>query len=392
MFKALRITQVMFVALIATGCSATNTSRLAANHQTTNSEGSETLQLPAATPKPAPIAVGASKNTREGFVDTTGKLSPDLLAYAYDVSTTRQIPLHYVDALLRDAQYNATVARLVTPHHRHIRRSWVTYRKRFVEPIRIKTGVRFWTEEKSTLDRIATQYGVPQSVIVAILGVETIYGRNTGSFRTLDALATLGFRNPDTERPKRSAMFRNQLADLIQLDYQNKLDALTTTGSYAGAVGLPQFMPESLIRFAVDGNNDGIINVRTSSADAIASVANYLRHHGWVPGLPVFAPVALPENAKQLVDGGLKPTLTWQQLQAKGATVRKGSRTEPESWKNYLLGVVDLQDEPRNTDEYRTATPNFFAITQYNHSYFYAASVADLAKAIADQMGYGWLG
>jgi membrane-bound lytic murein transglycosylase B len=185
-------------------------------------------------------------------------------------------------------------------------------------------------------------------------------------------------------------MFRNQLADLIQLDYENKLDALTTTGSYAGAVGLPQFMPESLMRFAVDGNGDGIVNVRTSSADAIASVANYLRHHGWVPGLPVFAPVVLPRAPGQLVDGGLKPTLTWRQLQKQGATVRKGARTT--RWENYRLGVIDLRDEPRNTDEYRTATPNFFAITQYNHSYFYAASVADLAEAIADRMGYGWIG
>src|SRR5690606_2802057 len=125
--------------------------------------------------------------------------------------------------------------------------------------------------------RTAEQYGVPASIIVAIIGVETIYGRYTGNFRVLDALATLGFRYPDPKRPERSQLFRDQLADLIQLDAQGQVDALQATGSYAGAMGLPQFMPGSLLRYAADGDGDGQIELHESAEDAIASVARFLR-------------------------------------------------------------------------------------------------------------------
>jgi len=340
-------------------------------------------------PAPPAVDAGSSTNSAQGFVDASGRLSHELRAYARDVADTRDIPLARVETILRSARYNPTVARLVTPRKTRIRRSWVTYRRRFVDAVRIDSGVDFWTGHRAVLDAAAAEYGVPPSIIVAIIGVETIYGRQTGNFLVLDALATLGFRNPDTARPERSNMFRNQLADLIQLDHEHKLDALTIRGSYAGAIGLPQFMPGSLMRFAVDGDHDNVVDVRGEPADAIASVANYLRQHGWVPGLPVFAPVALPDDAGRLVDGGLHANLPWPQLKAQGARTRPGVPQEA-PWKQYPLGVVDLIDEPRHLNEYRTGTPNFFAITHYNHSYFYAASVADLAQAIARRMGYGW--
>ena len=228
---------------------------------------------------------------------------------------------------------------------------------------------------------------MPQSIIVAIIGVETIYGRNTGSFRVLDSLATLAFRHPDTARPERSQLFRDQLADLIQLDNRHELNARTATGSYAGALGLPQFMPGSLLRYAVDGDGDHKIDLTSSPDDAIVSVANFLRQHGWQPGLPVFAPVTLPDNAAKLVKGGLEPTYTWDELRALGAKDRAGPF--PDTWKQHLLGVVDLLDEPRHTAEFRSGTPNFFAITHYNRSYFYAASVADLAQILSVKLGYG---
>src|SRR5690606_30063578 len=134
-------------------------------------------------------------------------------------------------------------ARLMSPSKTRIRRSWVTYRGRFVEPIRIRNGEQFWREHADELARAEATYGVPASIIVAIIGVETLYGRHTGDFRVLDALATLGFRYPDPTRPERAHLFRNQLADLITLDHQGLLDARTATGSFAGAMGLPQFMP-----------------------------------------------------------------------------------------------------------------------------------------------------
>lgn len=382
MFRAFRILQVATLGVLAGGCAATHLATPA-----TRSAPARTASL-APIPAPPPISAGSSVNSTEGFVDSAGNLQPEIRTYARAVSAQRNVPLPEVEALLRDAQYNATVVRLSTPRHRHVRRSWVTYRKRFVDPIRIRDGIGFWKQHKAFLDATAASYGVPQSILVAIIGVETVYGRQTGNFRVLDALATLGFRNPDTERPQRSAMFRDQLADLIQLDNEKKVDARTLEGSYAGAVGLPQFMPGSLIRFAVDGNHDGVVDVRGEPNDAIASVANYLRQHGWVPGLPVFAPVILPKSADSLATTtGLQPDQDWPHLKSQGATIRHGAGST--RWTEYPLGVIDLVDEPRNLDEYRTATPNFFAITHYNHSYFYAASVADLAQAIADSMGYG---
>src|SRR3546814_5843924 len=154
--------QVVALGILAAGCSTTKPAGLAPENQSTSKPAS----IPV--PPPPPLTTGTSRNNTEEFVDASGNLKPDLLAYARDVSNTRDVPLQQVDAILRDAQYNPTVARLVTPRHTHIRRSWVTYRKRFVEPIRIKTGVRFWSEQKPILDKIAAEYGVPQSIIVEI--------------------------------------------------------------------------------------------------------------------------------------------------------------------------------------------------------------------------------
>jgi len=227
---------------------------------------------------------------------------------------------------------------------------------------------------------------VPPSIIVAIIGIETVYGRYTGDHRVLDTLATLGFRYPDPNRPERQAMFREQLADLIVLDHRGELDARVVEGSFAGAMGLPQFMPGSLMRYAVDGDGDGRVDLAGNTDDAIASVAAFLRAHGWVRDVPVFAPVVLPAGAARLAQDGLKPESDWAALKAAGARALPGGG---QAWQAQALGVIDLRDEIRGTHDVRCATPNFFAITHYNRSYFYAASVADLAHEIADRVGYG---
>jgi len=379
MFKPFRVLQAALLALVLSGCATTKPPRPAA------SATAQPPAAPTATAATPSIQAGRSISGSTSFQDPGGSLRPDIEAYAREVSQARGVPLPRVETILKAARYNATVARLMQPSSIHVRRSWVTYRKRFVEPIRIRSGAQFWMENQATLDAAASRYGVPQSIIVAIIGVETIYGRQTGGFPVIDALATLGFSNPDDTRPERSLMFRNQLADLIQLDQEKKLDALEVEGSYAGAIGLPQFMPGSIMRYAVDGDGDGHIDLLYDPKDAIPSVANYLRQHGWVPGLPVFAPVLLPPDPGSLVAGGIVPSTDWAQLQARGARIRPGVTNT--AWEQHPLGVVDLIDEPRNLKEYRTGTPNFFAITHYNHSYFYAASVADLAQAIADNLG-----
>lgn len=330
------------------------------------------------------IEAGSSTPGTSGFTQSSGALKPDIQAYANEVARTRNIPQHQLDALLQDAQYDASAARLMSPSKTRIRRSWSTYRDRFVEPVRLKTGVQFWQEHEHHLSQTERLYGVPASVIVAIIGVETIFGRYTGDFRVLDVLATLGFRYPDASRPERGQLFRDQLADLAQLHHEKKLDAYSVTGSFAGAMGLPQFMPGSLLRYAVDGDGDGRIDLLNNPADAITSVASFLRYHGWVPGLPIFAPVQLPADPPKLVSGGIDPTLTWKTLTENGATVRPGATGT--AWKQHKLGVIDLVDEPRNTVEYRTGTPNFFAITHYNRSYFYATAVTELADALTTRM------
>jgi membrane-bound lytic murein transglycosylase B len=287
-----------------------------------------------------------------------------------------------VAAILKQARFSATVAKLVLPAATPSVRSWPRYRTRFVEPRRIKEGVDFWAKHGSMLARTEAKYGVPASIIVSIIGVETFYGRVTGNFRVLDALSTLAFDYPPQAPNDRSPFFREQLAQFLVLCKESGLDPLSVQGSYAGAIGLPQFMPGSQRRFAVDGDGDGKINLLASPDDAIASVANFLIEHGWKPGQPVFLPVRLPADPKPLVDGGLVPTLTWPQLNAAGARIINTDGTWSGAWTDWKMGVIDLYDGPTDTTEYRVAAPNFFAITQYNRSYFYATSVADLAAEL----------
>jgi len=400
MFRRSRILQAVLPALLITACASHQSAELIAAPQppvagqtlsqassTTLAATSENTLAPAnlgAPPALPEIQAGTSTPGNQPFVLENGALQPDIQAFAVEVARLRQLPLEHVRALLLDARYNATAARLMAPSKTRIRRSWVTYRNRFVEPIRIRDGQQFWREHAAELAHVEQEYGVPASIIVAIIGVETLYGRHTGDFRVLDALATLGFRYPDASRPERAHLFRNQLADLIALDYRGKLDARQVTGSFAGAMGLPQFMPGSLVRYAADGDLDGRIDLHASTSDAIASVARFLRLHGWQPGVPVFAPVSPPKDAQGLVTGGLTPTLSWQQLASAGAQVRAGSPSL--EWQRHALGIVNLVDEPRNTVEYRVGTPNFFALTQYNRSYFYASSVADLAQELEQRM------
>lgn len=384
MFRRTRILQVACLLLALSGCASGS-----------GPKGTVTMNGNAPGPNPpeaagnraAPALQAARPPASVGnFVDASGRLLPEVRSFANDTARSRSVPLPWAEALLREARYDAQAARLIAPPGRtgRIRRAWTSYRQRHVDPIRIRQGAQFWQDHRATLDRVYRATGVPQSIIVAIIGIETVYGRYTGNHRVLDTLATLGFRYPDAGRPERQKMFREQLADLLVLDYEHKLDARTVQGSFAGAMGLPQFMPGSLMRFAVDGDGDGRIDLQNSTDDAIASVANFLLAHGWQADVPVFAPVSLPVTAHALAQDGMIPQTTWPALRAAGARAKAGASGT--RWQSQPLGVIDLQDEIRNTHDYRCATPNFFAITHYNRSYFYAASVADLAQAITERV------
>ena len=384
MFRPTRILQVAVASLFLSGCASSN------NGHTVSDTGSTVNQTIVSNGRinssRSPGALQAA-STPGDFLGPDGRLLPELEAFARQTAQAQGVPPSQVEALLKTAKYNATAVRLMTPPARQgrIRRAWLSYRQRHVDPIRIRRGAAFWQDHRRALEQASVRSGVPASIMVAIIGIETVYGQYTGDYRVLDTLTTLGFRYPDPSRPERQAMFREQLADLILLDHQRKLDAYTVEGSFAGAMGLPQFMPGSLMRYAVDGNGDGRVDLAGNTDDAIASVGNFLKEHGWVRDVPVFAPVRLPADAASLAQDGLTPLSDWPRLKAAGAQALPGGGTR---WQTQALGVIDLQDEIRGTHDYRTATPNFFAITHYNRSYFYAASVADLAREIQARTGF----
>ncbi|HJH24278.1 MAG TPA: lytic murein transglycosylase B [Paenalcaligenes hominis] len=380
MFRKTRLVQACFCSLLIMGCATSQTNNPQSNHH---------VPVGGATPsaltlnKEAHPKSGSSVQGRQDYFQADGSLSPYLYEWAQELTQLQGIPFTRIEALLKTAHYNAKAAQLMAPNKGQIKRSWNTYKNRFIEPIRIKAGLDFWNQHAEILQRTAQEYGVPPEILVSIIGVETIYGRYTGDFRVLDALLTLGFSYPDNSRPERGKLFRDQLADLIVLDYQGKIDANTITGSFAGAVGLPQFMPGSLMRYAVDADHDGKIDLFHSMPDILASVANFLIEHGWQPGLPVFAPVQLnDQKAKRFVDGGLIPQSNWEGLLQAQAVQAPNSRAVA-AWMSKPLGVINLIEESRGTAEYRLATPNFYAITSYNRSYFYASTVSDFADLLA---------
>lgn len=335
--------------------------------------------------------------------------SSTVAEFAKQTAADRGIPLDKVQFILSQARYQSTVARLMTPppaDRAKAIRNWQVYRQRFVEPIRIRGGVAFMQTHAQTLEKAERIYGVPAELIAAIIGIESLYGRNMGDFKVLDALSTLAFRYPPPIRPDRVKLFRDQLADLIELDLAGKIDASTQRGSFAGAIGIPQFMPGSILRYAVSAQAQQRIDLSNDFDDAILSVANFLVQHGWVKGLPVFAPVTAPIDAAKWVEGGLTPYLKWSELEAAGSqpmtpsmvaldgvnTLPANSRSDAQqsldtpAWQDHLLGVVDLPLPTQDAVAYRVGTPNFFVITQYNRSYFYASAVADLAQAIKESM------
>jgi membrane-bound lytic murein transglycosylase B len=285
-----------------------------------------------------------------------------------------------LDALISQVNYIDSAVQLVKPAPPGKPKNWQAYRALFIEPTRIDAGVEFWNENAAALARAEAQYGVPAEVIVGIIGVETVYGRNTGRFRVMDVLTTLAFAYPETpNREARMAFFRSELENTLLLARKSNIDPLSLVGSFAGAVGLPQFMPGSILAYGVDFDGDGQIDLRNSAVDAIGSVANFLVQHGWRGDLPgaVAYPAAVSSGRawESFVGQGLAAKFSAEQLAAAGAV------SETALPAGVLFGLVDLQNGAEAT-EYWLATDNFFAITHYNRSYFYAMSVVELGKAV----------
>ncbi|MFJ1471283.1 lytic murein transglycosylase B [Massilia orientalis] len=284
-----------------------------------------------------------------------------------------------VEDVIKRARFIDSAVQLVKPAPPGKPKNWQAYSDRFIEPIRINAGVRFWNENADLLARAEATYGVPAEIIVGILGVETIYGRDTGRFRVVDVLATLAFAYPETpNRADRMAFFRGELENTLLLAHKENIDPFSLLGSFAGAVGMPQFMPGNILKYGVDFDGDGIVDLRGSAADAIGSVANFLVEHGWDrnnTGPAVFPANVAPSLAWQGLLGGLEARYRPGELDGAGVATRTAL---PDG---RLYGLVDLQNGADPT-EYWVANANFFAITKYNRSYFYAMSVVELGRAV----------
>lgn len=267
-----------------------------------------------------------------------------------------------------------TAIRLMKPAPPGFKRSWIAYRSRFVEPVRIREGLRFWTSNADAVRRASQRFGVPQEILVSIIGVETLYGRNTGDFRLMDALTTLTF-----DYPRRAAYFREELEQYLLLAREAGIDPLEWRGSFAGASGLPQFMPGSIRRHAVDFDDDGRVDLRGSAADAIGSVASFLANHGWQQGGPThfLATVEDEIRARPAVEAGIPPRLGALELAELGVT------SPQEIPVGEKLSLIDLPNGD-DTTHYVIGANNFWVVTRYNRSYFYAMAVIDLARALRE--------
>jgi len=251
-------------------------------------------------------------------------------------------------------------------------RTWRDYRAPFVEERRIADGLAFWRSHRGTLARAERAYGVPAEVIVAIIGVETFYGRNTGRWRVVDALSTLAF-----DYPPRAGFFRAELESYLLFARDGNLDVFAMRGSYAGAMGLPQFMPSSARRYAVDFDKDGAVDLRRSATDAIGSVANFLKQHGWRKDGTVLVPARVSGDAWRSLGGGFEPKLPVAKWLEAGVQV---DRPTPEL--EALPAVLVELANGEAPSEFRLGFRNFYVITRYNRSAMYAASVNDLAQAL----------
>lgn len=315
-----------------------------------------------------------------GFAD-----SAQAMAWAAQTAAQWQLDPEWVRAQLGQARRLPRIETLVLPASSPSAKNWAAYRARFVEPKRIRAGVRFWQTHRSALDRAAREYGVPPEVIVSVIGIETLYGQHTGNFRVIDALATLAFHFPSAHprATARQAFFQSELAQFLLLTSNGRSDPLAIKGSYAGAMGLPQFMPSSWAQYAVDFDGDGRIDLFGSPVDAIGSVANYFKAFKWQPGMPTHYPVTLTPgktDMASLMAPDILPTFSVASFMAKGATLSGAAlqHTGP-------LALIELHNGPE-APSYVAGTENFYAITRYNWSSFYAMAVIELAEALAQEM------
>jgi membrane-bound lytic murein transglycosylase B len=290
--------------------------------------------------------------------------------YGFDAAALRRVFAH--------ARYQqATIVAMDRPLREPPK--WYEYAPLFLTPARIDGGVAYWAAHADDLARAEQRFGVPAEIVVAILGVETLYGKHTGAYRTVDVLATLAF-----DYPRRAAFFRGELKQFLLLSRELRLPPLTAKGSFAGALGVPQFMPGSYRSFAVDFDGSGRADLWNSPADVIGSVANYLARHDWQPGQPVLLGATIGEGVRDEVLRKLDGGLSERRALAAWATDGVAPVAAPESLAPDPVGVLLLEQKADgvDADSYWIACHNFYVLTRYNRSRLYATAVWELAKAI----------
>jgi len=320
------------------------------------------------------LLLAAVAGTSAGAAGTPNFASePAVIDFAIELEQRQGFQADELLAQFAQTRPNPKVLQLIQPPTSPLQRSWERYRPRFLNDRRINGGVRFWQDNRATLTRASAEYGVPEEIIVAIIGVETEYGANTGNFGVLEALATLAFHYP-----RRSEFFRTELEQFLLLARENNINPLAIKGSFAGAIGIPQFMPGSQRRYGVDFDGDQRVDLTGSVSDAIGSVARFLEQHGWQAGQKVAVPArAAGEPERSLIEAGIQPTLTVADLVEKGIT----ADADPQA----TAALVDLVSPGKET-EYWLGFNNFYVITRYNRSSFYAMSVFQLGEAIRSRM------
>lgn len=322
----------------------------------------------------AALLLAAASCLTHAAPPTTGFAgNPEVIDFARDLEQREGFNAEQLLEQFAQIRPNAKVLDLIKPPVSPLQRSWERYRPRFLNERRINWGVQFWQENQVALARARATYGVPEEIIVAIIGVETEYGRNMGSFRVLEALATLAFYYP-----RRAEFFRTELEQFLLLARENGMNPLDVRGSFAGAIGIPQFMPGSQRRYAVDFDGDRKIDLYGSVDDAIGSVGRFLEQHGWQAVQAIAVPARTRgEPERSLIEAGIQPTLKVGDLAQQGIT----ASADPQA----VVTLVDLVSPGRPT-EYWLGFDNFYVITRYNRSSFYAMSVFQLAEEIRARM------
>lgn len=296
----------------------------------------------------------------------------DINSYIQQVSHRYHIPPQELTSIFNRVKLQPQIIEAIERPYEA--KPWPQYRGVFLTPERTAAGVKFWRTHAKDLARAEKQYGVPANIIVAILGVETYYGQRQGNYRVIDALSTLAFNYPS-----RAPFFRNELTEYLLLTREHKLDPFSLMGSYAGAIGQPQFMPSSYRHYAVDFSGHGRSDLRNNTTDVIGSVANYFKQHGWQYQAPVIQPATILGNHPRQLDTSARvPNYSLAQLSHLGI---KPKHHAPNAHK---VGVVVLED--RGGAPLWIAYPNFYVITRYNTSKQYAMAVYELSEAIKTQL------